>query len=98
MLEDIDGIVDETIWFAAYAGTALDELSSLSFNANASWFESELDLSNDVLGFSSSLAYQRDLIRGLSGTAAVGLDGISRENLPDFLSASALLGLRYSFR
>jgi hypothetical protein len=34
----------------------------------------------------------------LSGTAAVGLDGISRSNLPDFLSASALLGLRYSFR
>ena len=24
-------------------------------------------------------------------------DGISRENLPDFLAASALLGLRYSF-
>ena len=27
-----------------------------------------------------------------------GLDGINRENLPDFMSASALLGLRYSFR
>ena len=98
VLEDVDGIADETIWFAAYAGTALDAVSSLSFNANASWFESELDLNNDIIGFSSSLAYQRDLIRGLSGTAAVGLDGISRENLPDFLSASALLGLRYSFR
>jgi len=98
VLEDIDGIVDETIWAAAYAGIALDHLSSLSFNANASWFESELDLDSDVIGYSTSLAYQRDLIRGLSGTAAVGLDGISRENLPDFLSASALLGLRYSFR
>ena len=32
-----------------------------------------------------------------SATAAVGLDGISRENLDDFMSASALLGLRYSF-
>jgi hypothetical protein len=98
VLESIDGVTDETIWFAAYAGTQLDELSSLSFNANANWFESELDLNHDLLGFSSSLAYQRDLIRGLSGTAAVGLDGISRSNLPDFLSASALLGLRYSFR
>jgi hypothetical protein len=73
-------------------------VSSLSFNANASWFESEFDLDNDVIGYSSSLAYQRDLIRGLSRHRRVGLDGISRENLPDFLSASALLGLRYSFR
>lgn len=98
VLASIDGVVDETVWFAAYAGTQLDQLSSLSFNANANWFESELDLNHDLLGFSSSLAYERDLIKGLSGTAALGLDGISRSNLPDFLSASALLGLRYSFR
>ena len=70
---------------------------SLGNDANVAWFESELDLSSDVIGYSTSLAYRRDLIKGLSGTAAVGLDGISRENLPDFLSASALLGLRYSF-
>jgi hypothetical protein len=98
VLAGIDGVVDETIWFAGYASTQLDELSSLSFNANANWYESELDLNHDLLGYSSSLAYERDLIKGLSGTAAVGLDGISRSNLPDFLSASALLGLRYSFR
>jgi len=98
VLEGIDGIVDETVWLAAYAGTRLDEVSSLNFNANVDWFESTLDLDSDVIGYNSSLAYQRDLTRGLTGTAAVGLDGISRENLPDFLSASALLGLRYSFR
>ena len=97
VLEDVDGVVDETVWLSAYAGTALDELSDLSFNANASWFESTLDLDGDVLGYSTSLAYRRDLTRGLSGTAAIGLDGVSRENLPDFLTASALLGLRYSF-
>jgi hypothetical protein len=97
VLGDVDGVVDETVWLAAYASTALDELSDLSFNANGSWFESTLDLDADVLGFSASLAYRRDLIRGLSGTAAIGLDGVSRENLPDVLTASALLGLRYSF-
>jgi hypothetical protein len=97
VLEGIDGLVEETVWFAAYAATQLDERSSLNFNASANWFENEFDVNNDALGFSTSLAYQRDLIRGLSGTAAFGLDGISQENLPDFLSASALLGLRYSF-
>jgi type II secretory pathway predicted ATPase ExeA len=40
-------------------------------------------------GTAASLSYRRNLIRGLSGTAAVGLDGISRENLDDFMSASA---------
>ena len=97
VLEGVDGLVEETIWLAAYAGTQIDERSNLTFNANANWFASALDPDSDVLGFSTSLAYQRDLIRGLTGTAAVGLDGISHENLPDFLSASALLGLRYSF-
>ena len=62
-----------------------------------SWFQSEADLAGGVLGYSASLSYRRNLIRGLTATAAVGLDGISRDNLDDFLSASALLGLRYAF-
>lgn len=93
-----NGLVDETIWYAAYASTQLDARSVLTANANLSWFESEADpAAGWVMGYSASLSYRRNLIRGLSGTAAVGLDGISRENLADFLSASALLGLRYSF-
>lgn len=97
VLAPANGIVDETVWFAAYAQTQLDYRSSLTANAFANWFESGVDLSSDAIGYSASLAYDRNLVRGLSGTAAVGLDGISRENLPDFMSASALLGLRYSF-
>jgi len=92
-----DGLVDETIWYAAYASTQLDARSVLSADANLSWFQSEGDPFGETIGYSASLSYRRNLIRGLSGTAAVGLDGISRENLQDFMSASALLGLRYSF-
>ena len=32
-----------------------------------------------------------------TGTAAVGVDGIMRDALPDYTNASALVGLRYSF-
>ena len=93
-----NGLIDETIWYAAYASTQLDARSVLTAGTNLSWFESEADpLAGWALGYSASLSYRRNLIRGLSGTAALGLDGISRENLEDFLSASALLGLRYSF-
>lgn len=97
VLASLDGVVDETVWYALTASTQLDARSVLAANASASWFQSGADLSADIIGYSASLSYRRNLIRGLSGTAAVGLDGISRENLDDFMSASALLGLRYQF-
>lgn len=97
VLADLDGVVDETVWMAAYAGARLDQRSDLSLNLFANWFESGFDLSGDVIGYSASLAYRRELIRRLSGIAAVSLDGIARENLPDTMSASGLIGLRYSF-
>jgi hypothetical protein len=97
VLATIDGSVDETLWYALFASTQLDARSVLSADANMSWFQSEADPTGWVLGYSASLSYRRNLVRGLSGTAAVGLDGINRENLDDFMSASALLGLRYSF-
>jgi hypothetical protein len=97
VLASANGVTDESVWAAAYASNRIDQRSSVTANAVATWFESGLDLSADEIGYSASLSYNRNLIRGLSGTAAVGLDGISRENLPDFMSASALLGLRYSF-
>jgi hypothetical protein len=83
--------------YRVFASRQLDARSVISADANMSWFQSEADPTGAVLGYSAAVSYRRNLIRGLSGTAAVGLDGISRENLPDFLSASALLGLRYSF-
>ncbi|HYD24087.1 MAG TPA: preprotein translocase subunit YajC [Croceibacterium sp.] len=98
VLAPANGVTDENVWWAAYASTRLDPRSSLTANAYANWFESGFDLASDVIGYSASLAYQRNLVHGLSGTAAVGLDGVARENLPDFMTASALLGLRYSFR
>jgi hypothetical protein len=97
VLSPLNGVTDESVWLAAYAGTVLDERSSLSANVNARWYESGLARSSDTIGYSASLAYSRRFLRGLTGTAAVGLDGISRENLPDLMAASALLGLRYSF-
>jgi len=93
-----NGVVDETWWAAAYASTKLDERSSVTFNATETLFESGFDGSGDrAIGYSASLAYYRRLIAGLTGTAAVGLDGLVQQTLPDIVSASALLGLRYSF-
>ena len=97
VLAPANGVADENIWLAAYASTRLDRMSGITANANVNWFDSGFDRAGRATGYSASLAYYRDFIGGLSGTAAVGLDGITREDVPDYMTASALLGLRYSF-
>jgi hypothetical protein len=93
-----NGVVDETWWAAVYANTKLDARSSISGTATADWFDSGFAGSRGkALGYSASVAYYRHIIAGLSGTAAVGLDGIRQDSLPDIMSASALLGLRYEY-
>ena len=81
----------------AYASQQLDQDSAISASGFANWFDSGFDSTGSGTGYSASVAYQRRLISGLSGTAAVGVDGATREDLPDYTNASALVGLRYSF-
>ncbi|QZH74590.1 MAG: preprotein translocase subunit YajC [Erythrobacter sp.] len=97
VLAGIDGVADENYWLAAYASRQLDRQSQLSVGGSANLFDSGLDNSGTNVGYSMTAAYDRNFIAGLTGTAAVGLDGITREDLPDYQAASALLGLRYTF-
>ena len=97
VLASANGVVDETYWLAAYAARQLDRRSQLSFGGSASLFDSGFDGGTQSLGYSLSGAYNRNILEGLTGTVAVGLDGISREDLPDYQAASALAGLRYTF-
>ncbi|BBC72974.1 conserved hypothetical protein [Altererythrobacter sp. B11] len=97
ILAPLNGVTDENVWLAAYANTRLDASSSIGANAYVNWFDSGSSFAGEAISYSATLAYYRNFLRGLTGTAAVGLDGITRDDLPDFVSASALLGLRYSF-
>lgn len=97
ILAATDGIADETWWLASYLARQLDRNSQLSFGATGSLFESGVDTFGSTYGYSLNAAYSRNFIEGLTGTAAVGLDGITREDLPDYQGASALVGLRYTF-
>lgn len=97
VLAEVDGVVDESYYVAANLAHQLDRDSGLSAGAYASWFNAGAGSLGDGIGYSASLAYNRNLWRGLTGVAAIGIDGISRDTLPDYSSASALLGLRYTF-
>jgi hypothetical protein len=96
VLAAANGVVDENYWAALYARTQLDRRSSLAGNLYANMLDSGLT-GEQAIGYSASLAYYRQIIAGLTGTAAVGLDGITQDSLPDLQAASALLGLRYTF-
>ena len=97
VLAGIDGIADENYWLAAYASRRLDRVSQISVGGSATLFDSGLASAGQTIGYSATAAYDRNFIEGLSGTAAVGLDIITRDALPDYEAASALVGLRYSF-
>ncbi len=97
ILAAIDGIADKNYWLAAYGARQIDRQSQLSVGGSATLFDSGLANAGELFGYSLTAAYDRNFIKGLTGTAAIGLDGITREDLPDFQSASALVGLRYTF-
>ncbi|MGB3165622.1 MAG: preprotein translocase subunit YajC [Alteraurantiacibacter sp.] len=97
VLAAIDGIADESWWLAAYAARQLDRQSTLSLGATGTVYDSGVGVEGSTFGYSLNAAYDRNFLAGLSGTAAIGLDGITREDLPDYQAASALVGLRYTF-
>lgn len=96
-LAPVDGVMDENFWTGAYLSRQLDARSGLSGNAFVNRFDSGFDSSSNGTGYAASVSYYRNLLAGLTGTAAVGVDGIMRDALPDYSNASALVGLRYSF-
>ncbi|MCB2077803.1 MAG: preprotein translocase subunit YajC [Novosphingobium sp.] len=98
VLAAYNGLVDENYWMSAYLNGRIDQHSSYSTNVYANWFKSGVSNLRDASVLGATAAYNRNLAENLSATAALGLDGVNREDpLEDFWTASALLGVRYSF-
>lgn len=97
ILASANGVVDENFWLAAYLDAQLDQRSSLSGNIYANWFQSGFAGTGDATALGATVAYRRWLTNRLSGTVALGIDGVSRQYEDDYWTASALAGVRYSF-
>ena len=92
-----NGVIDENYYVSGYLGARLDERSSLSANLYANRYQSGLSIAGDATALGANASYFRHLTDRLSATAAVGIDGIEREDpFIDQWGASALVGLRYS--
>jgi hypothetical protein len=93
----IDGLVDQNYFALAYLGTDLDRQTRFESNVYASYFDPGFSGAGNVLSTGANAALYRQILRGLSASAAVGLDSYKQEDFDSELTASALLGLRYSF-
>jgi hypothetical protein len=93
----IDGLKNDNYYAVAYLGTNIDRRTRFESNVYASYFDPGAAGAPDALSTGANAALYRQIIRGLSASAAVGLDSYKQEDFDGELTASALLGLRYSF-
>lgn len=93
----VDGVKDDNYFAVAYLGTNFDRLTRFESNVYVSYFDPGFVGATDTLATGANAALYRQIIRGLSASAAVGLDSYKQEDFDSELTASALLGLRYSF-
>jgi len=92
----LNGSVDENYFATVFIGKDIDRRSRFESNVFVNFNDSGLAGGN-VTTYGFNAAYFRQIVAGLSATAAVGLDGFEQENFDSALTASALLGLRYNF-
>jgi hypothetical protein len=93
----VDGLVDENYYANLSIGKELDIYSRFDANIYANLLDSGFADAPNVLGVGANAAYYRQILPGLQGTAAVGLDSYEQDGFDSELTASALLGLRYDF-
>jgi len=93
----VDGLVDENYYANLSIGRQLDTYSSFDANIYANLLDSGFANAPNVLGLGANAAYYRQILPGLQGTAAVGLDSFEQDGFDSEITASALLGLRYDF-
>ncbi len=93
----IAGLIDENYYLSGFLGRQLDRQSSFGTNVYANLNDPGQAGAPDSYGFGANASYNRNIWRGLQATAAVGIDTYEVEDFEQDVSASALLGLRYSF-
>ena len=95
----IDGTSDQNYFANVFVSKDIDALSSVTANFYANYYDPGY-FSGEVFAVGANAGYNRSIWRGLDATAALGLDYYDTQNIDlndDEFTASALLGLRYSF-
>jgi hypothetical protein len=93
----ISGLIDENYYVTGYLGRELDQRSSIEANVYGVYNDPGQAGAPDSYGFGANAAYYRSIWRGLSASVAAGIDTYETKGVDKDVTASALLGLRYSF-
>ena len=93
----IAGLIEENYYLAGYLGREIDRQSSVETNFYGNFSDPGQAGAPDSYGFGTNVAYYRNIWRGLSASVAAGIDTYRIEDFEQDVTASALLGLRYSF-
>ncbi len=96
-LPELDGLVDENYYVVGYLGRDLDSRSRFETNVYGNLVDPGFALAPDIYNVGANAAYYRQIWRGLSAGAAVGIDSVKPEGADGDVTGSALVGLRYSF-
>jgi len=97
VLASANGLTDENYWLSAYLNGRIDAHSSFTTDVYAKWFNSGFAAAADNTAVGATAAYYRSIGEHLSASAALGIEGVNRQALDDIWTASAQLGVRYSF-
>jgi hypothetical protein len=96
-LPGLNGLIDENYYLVGYLGRDLDRRSRIETNVYGNYIDPGFALAPDIYNVGANASYYRQLWRGLSAGAALGIDSVKPEDAEGDVSASALLGVRYSF-
>ncbi len=97
VLEDADGLTDESYYLTGALSRDIGKNANVQANAYANWFSAGAD-GGDVTAYGASAAYNQSIAGKLSARAAVAVDYIDSEfSAEDIAFATALIGLSYDF-
>jgi hypothetical protein len=97
VLASANGVTDENTWVSAWLNGRIDRNSSFGTYIYADWYRSGFVADGDGTAIGASATYYRSLGDHLSASAALAIQGITREQVEDIRNASAVVGVRYSF-
>ena len=96
-LAALNGKSDNYYWASAYMAHEFDVHSSLSNTLDLYWFQTGAVLGSDAVTIRATSVYSYLFTKHLSASAAASVEGVNRQALADVWSASAKVGMRYTF-
>ena len=96
-LAALNGKSDNYYWGSAFVAHEFDAHATLSNTLDVYWFQTGVALGSDAVTIRATSIYSYLFTKHLSASAAASVEGVNRQAIADAWSASAKVGMRYTF-